>query len=159
MSHATTEDRILNRARYYSVGIATALALVVAILSGCGGQSYPIAPVSGVVTLDGQPLAGARIGFEPRRSGESINAGPGSYAVTDAQGHFRLLTLYGRNGAVIGEHEVWIRTFQAPATRGDEIMTAIDEKVPARYNDQTTLTFTVPPEGTEGANFELTTKP
>jgi hypothetical protein len=131
----------------------------VSLLAGCGGQSYPIAPVSGVVTLDGQPLAAARIGFEPRRQGDSVNAGPGSYAKTDAQGRFQLTTLDDQDGAVATTHEVWIRTYIGPANRSVEIIDAATERVPARYNDATTLSFTVPPAGTDQANFELTSAP
>jgi len=125
-------------------------------VAGCGGERFPVAPVSGKVTLDGEPLAGARIGFEPRRQGESPNAGPGSYGKTDAQGRYELTTLDGRSGAVVGTHDVWIRTYQAKADRASgEPVPAVEERVPARYNENSILTFEVPPEGTDAADFEL----
>lgn len=135
------------------------LSSLLLIAAGCGGESYPVAPVSGQVTLDGQPLADARIGFEPRRQGNNPNAGPGSYAKTDAQGRFELQTLKDEKGAVVTTHDVWIRTFVAPADRSGEIIESQPEKVPARYNDATTLTFTVPAEGSDQANFALTSEP
>jgi hypothetical protein len=111
------------------------------------------------VTLDGQPLAGARIGFEPRRAGDNPNAGPGSYAKTDAQGRYELTTLSGERGAVVTTHDVWVRTFVAPADRSGEIIDAAAEKVPARYNDASTLTLEVPPDGADSADFQLTSDP
>ena len=136
-----------------------ALSLSLFALAGCGGEHFDVAPVSGVVTLDGQPLADARVGFEPRRKGDNPNAGPGSYAKTDAAGRFELKTLDGQNGAVVTTHDVWIRTFIAPADRSGEIIEAAAERVPAKYNDATTLTFDVTPEGTDQAKFNLLSEP
>jgi hypothetical protein len=127
-------------------------------LSGCGGNAFPIAPVSGKITLDGKPLAGARIGFEPQPIGNSLESGPGSYAKTDEQGRYTLKALNGQEGAVVTTHDIWIRTFVAKADRGDLTIAAAKERVPARYNDSSTLTFTVPEEGTDAADFALTSK-
>lgn len=124
-------------------------------VAGCGGERFPVAPVSGTVTLDGKPLADARIGFEPRRIGDKPNAGPGSYAKTDAQGRYELTTLTGESGAVVTTHDVWIRTHVAPADRSGAIIPASSEKVPAKYNDASILTFDVPSEGTDAADFRL----
>ena len=133
--------------------------ILTALLTGCGGEYYEVAPVSGTITLDGQPLPNARIGFEPRRQGDTPNAGPGSYAKTDSAGRFALETLDGRSGAVVTTHDVWIRTLVAPADRSGETIEAAPEKVPARYNDATTLTFSVETGGTDQANFDLLSTP
>ncbi len=126
--------------------------------AGCGGESFPVAPVSGTVTLNGKPLAGARVGFEPKRSGEDAAAGPGSYGTTHEQGRFRLVSLDDRPGAVIGTHRVWIRTFKGKEGPNGIIETVVEEKVPARYNSQTELTFDVPAEGTDTADLALTSR-
>ena len=62
------------------------LSMVLACaLSGCGGgASYELVPVSGRVTLDGQPLANARVSFQPAR--DQSDPGPGASGVTDAEG-------------------------------------------------------------------------
>ncbi len=133
------------------------LACLLTICAGCG-DSFPVAPVSGTITLDGKPLADARVGFEPKRSGKELAAGPGSYATTDRQGRFVLESLDDRNGAVVGTHRVWIRTIKTKEGPNGEIETVVEEQVPARYNSQTELTFDVPAEGTEAANFALTSK-
>ena len=125
--------------------------------AGCGGERYALAPVSGRVTLDGVPLADARVGFEPIRQGDQLAAGPGSYATTDAEGRYRLVSLDGGEGAVVGRHRVWIRTYRGVEGPNGSIVTKNPERVPPRYNSQTELTFTVKPEGTGGADFDLTT--
>jgi hypothetical protein len=132
----------------------TFAALAAAALAGCS-DPYPLAPVSGKVTLGGAPLGEARVGFEPIRKGKRIDAGPGSYGVTDEEGRFELESLYGDRGAVIGEHRVWISTYEGKEGPNGSVLTVKPEKVPARYNSQTELTFTVPPDGTEKADFDL----
>jgi len=133
-------------------------ACMLLVFVGCGGPLFPMAPVSGRVTLDGKPLAGAHVGFEPKRSGERLDAGPGSYGKTDAEGRFRLVSLEGDNGAVIGTHRVWVRTFRGKEGPNGSVLIVMEEKIPPRYNSQTELTFVVPPEGTDAANFDLTSE-
>lgn len=129
--------------------------LLVAVL-GCSRSEYPLGPVSGVVTLDGKPLSGARVGFEPIRRGEGPNAGPGSYGTTDAEGRYRLKTIDGDTGAVVGRHNVRLSTFRGEVIPGrDEVKVVVVEKVPDRYIQTGALTFEVPPEGTEAADFDL----
>ena len=134
------------------------VGFLVLAAAGCGAETYPLAPVSGRVTLDKVPLADARVGFEPIRQGDGINAGPGSYGSTDAEGRYRLISLEGDEGAVVGPHRVWVRTYRAVEGPNGSIVTRTPERVPARYNSQTELTFTVRPEGTGGADFDLRTR-
>ena len=125
------------------------------LVAGCGGQQYPLAPVAGHVQLNGSPLAGALVGFEPVRQGERLDAGPGSYGTTDAAGHYTLRSLDGDEGAVVGQHRVWIRTFRAKEGPNGEVIMVAPERVPSRYNSQTELTFEVKEGGTEEAIFDL----
>src|SRR5262249_28886803 len=80
---------------------------------GCGGTT--VVPVSGKVTLNGKPLAGATVTFQPYYK-DKREAGPASSGETNAQGEFTL-KLAGKNvnGAVIGEHKVSISALQGPA--------------------------------------------
>jgi len=134
------------------------LVLILAA-GGCGGEEFPLAPVSGTVTLDGAPVADARVGFEPQRQGESLEAGPGSYGKTDQQGRFRLKSLHGDDGAVICPHVVRISTLEVkpPGPEGD-LEIVVEERIPERYVDGSTLRFTVPADGTDQADFKLTSK-
>ncbi len=142
----------------YSLFAHAALGLSLLLFGGCGGSAYPLAGVSGVVTLDGKPLAGARVAFQPRREGEGLDSGPGSYGTTDAQGRYTLHTIDGAHGAVVATHEVNISTYVGEADpTTDTPKTLAPERVPTRYQEPDALTFTVPPEGTTAADFHLRT--
>jgi len=127
-----------------------ALPWALLLLAGCGTK---YAPVSGMVTLDGVPLADASVTFQPVAD-KGIEAGTGSYGHTDAQGRYTLKTVLGdRAGAVPGKHMVRISRYQAdpggnPDVGGREIL-------PARYNLDTTLTAEVPRAGLPNADFKL----
>jgi len=141
------------RLRIVAVGLLAAL---------CGCSSGPkFVPVSGTVTLDGKPLANAIVAFNPAAvPGKIEAAGPGSMAVTDDQGHFALKVIGtdGKTvGAVVGEHRVRVSTADN-MTNSDSSDVAHGhpkERVPAKYNTNSQLTFTVPPGGTDAANFDL----
>src|SRR6478609_2067385 len=78
-----------------------------AVLAGCG-QGLPVAPASGVVLLDGAPLANVNVMTQPIAT-NSPNPGPGSFSRTDAEGRFELeLVKPAVRGAIIGEHRVMI---------------------------------------------------
>jgi hypothetical protein len=149
------------------------LTLVLLLFAGCG-DSLQIAPVSGTVTLDGGPLAGASITTQPVGSG-SENPGPGSFGLTDAQGRYELeLVKPARKGAIIGEHRVMISKVGAehagnePQQAADGVMVWTDDPRgnrqpagatwPARFTDGS-LQLQVPVEGTDQANFDLKTRP
>jgi hypothetical protein len=135
------------------------LIFLLLALAGCGGPSFDVVPVSGVVTLDGKPLAGARIGFEPRRSGDERIAGPGSYAKTDSAGRYRLESLDGEPGAVVATHDVTISTSPPQADpASEEDQEIADRMVPERYFEPGALTCTVTPPGRDDADFHLTTQ-
>jgi hypothetical protein len=66
--------------------------------------------------------------------------------------HFTLKTVVkGRdlNGAVAGKHRVQISIMNRTVGAGSKI----GEQLPYRYNRNSKLEFTVPPEGTQEANF------
>ena len=128
---------------------------VLPLMAGCGSEG--LAPISGVVTLEGKPLAGASVHFEPIASGQGSEAGIGSYATTDENGRYELKTVdEDATGAVVGKHRVKISI--AVADEEDDSGQTMTDKVPLWYNVKTTLTFDVPEGGTESADFKLTTK-
>jgi hypothetical protein len=139
-------------------------ALVAAMLTavlGCGRTPYRLAPVSGLVTLDGKPLPNARVGFEPQSAGGGSISGPGSYGTTELQGRYELKTVSGARGAVVGRHIVRIATLSVKRDRSrgpESISVQEEEKVLDRYREPGVLTFTVPPAGTAAADFHLTSK-
>jgi hypothetical protein len=136
------------------------LVLVAGLAAGCGGGES-VAPVSGRVTLDGQPAVGVHVGFQPLAVGDNKNPGGGSYALTDADGRYTLRMVEGgRPGAVVGKHRVEIAT---PVGMADDLHDmrpkAANPRVaiPAKFNRESTLTFEVKP-GPNEANFDLTSR-
>lgn len=92
----------------------TAFALCTAlVLAGCGsGESY--APVSGIVTLNGEPLADAKLIFEPVGDETGTGSGKPSYGRTDDSGRYTLTCpIAEEEGAAVGEHRVRIVTMKA----------------------------------------------
>ncbi len=126
------------------------------LIAGCGRESQSLVPVAGVVTLDGEPLAGARVSFEPRRQGEQINAGPSSFGQTDEQGRFVLSTLSGAEGAVPGEHNVIVSTYQGSPDQEGVVLSK--ERVPERYRQRGGLLHLVSIEGESDVKIRLTSR-
>jgi len=115
---------------------------VLLFFSGCGGRGPKLGQVQGTVTLDGQPLKHAAVIFEPKAGGRA------SMAITDASGHYELIYLRDIKGALLGSHKAKIST----ASEDDP-----KQRIPARYNRQTTLTAEVTP-GANQHNFNLTSR-
>ncbi len=139
-------------------GIGCMTALAVASAGGCSKSPYAIAPVSGSVSLDGQPLVGGVVIFQPVAV-KGLEAGPGSTGRLDPMGQFRLSTINGTPGAVVGEHVVRIYSRSpesAPVNDSDSAATP-KERVPERFNYASELRFTVPKAGSAAAEFTLST--
>lgn len=136
----------------------SACAVLIAC-AGCGRPRHPVVPVSGTVVLDGRPLAGGVINFQPIVTGTAVNAGPGSTARIDAEGRFSLATIRGEPGAVVGNHRVKIYSFspESPVIQ-DGAPRAERERVPERYNYRSDVVFEVPPSGTAEADFSISSR-
>lgn len=96
-----------------------------ALLMGCGGD-MKVAPVSGIVTLDGKPLDRASVVFKPEAGGRP------SFGVTDAEGRFSLAYSMNEDGAEVGPAIVTIST-KLQAEGAAENAPRATERVPARY--------------------------
>jgi hypothetical protein len=132
------------------------LLIAVVLLAAVGCKGEISAPVSGRVTLDGKPLANARVNFQPDEDGK-VNPGPGSFAETDKDGRYSLELMDGGMGAMIGKHRVMITKITSGTDPADD-RTRQRNQVPRRYNLDTELTCTVPPGGRTDADFELHSK-
>jgi hypothetical protein len=139
--------------------VRAGLFLTLLMPLGCS-KGYRLAPVSGRVTMDNRPLANAQVSFYP--TGSSKGA-PYASGRTDEQGNYRLEAVGGggpSSGAVVGENRVSIslnKRDRGKKLRPNELRGPLD-LVPAKYNTDTTLTCTVPPEGKQDANFALTSR-
>jgi len=137
--------------------------LLLTSVSGCGSQSeFKMVPVTGTVSLDGQPLAGAMTKFFPAGKVNEESQGR-----TDASGKFQLDGVHGKTGAMPGEHKVVItRLVMKDGTPVDPkidfalVVHEARESLPATYSniDETTLTATVPAAG-GNIDFQLKSKP
>jgi len=123
-----------------------ACCLLVALAVGCGESGPPLGTVQGTVTLDGQPLAEAELMF-------MSDVGGASLGMTDAEGRYSLWYAGGSQGAVVGSHVVTITT-AITESDGEGNETTRLERVPAKYNVETTLTADVQ-EGDNTFDFHL----
>ena len=131
----------------------------VVAMTGCNRSQFKLVPVSGVVTMDGQPLEGAVVSFQPIAT-EGDNSGPGSSGRTDASGKFSLATQAKEPepGAVVAQHKVRISMGGGdtpPPDDSDEDVEPVFEGIPMRYNLKSELKFVVPADGSDQANFDL----
>jgi hypothetical protein len=128
--------------------LALGLALLLAL--GCGGKKF--VPVSGKVTLNGKPLKGATVGFQPIATEGSVNApAPGSAGKTNEQGEYTLTASTGQSGAWVGKHRVIISLI-APQLGDSDARSSrrgppLNDVVPARYNRDSKEVVEVPPGG------------
>ena len=76
--------------------------LFVSVVAGCGKSGPEIAPVSGRIKVDGQPMENVDIVFQPEDSRSP------SYGRTDKDGHYTLGYKRGVEGALVGSHGVSI---------------------------------------------------
>jgi hypothetical protein len=135
-------------------------ALLLFGLIGCNSRPYQVAQVSGRVTLDGQPLAKASITFVPMASKENIAPGPTAAAFTDADGRYTVGIDKDTPGSVVHKCRIYITTLIGDSKPdeqdgGPPMLRRRKDKVPGKYNTETTLTFDVPPGGTDKADFDL----
>jgi hypothetical protein len=135
--------------------------LTLLVLVGCGDGKLATVKVTGKVTLDGEPLAGASITFTPKTTG----VGHPGYATTDASGIYKLQTSQGAAdaGTTPGDYLVAIRKVEVdpdapPPEPGYSPKTR--SVIPTRYAQPTTseLTATVENKRSNEFNFELTSQ-
>ncbi|MBX6314854.1 MAG: hypothetical protein IRY99_18335 [Isosphaeraceae bacterium] len=138
-------------------GLAFAVLVALAV-AGCGGSSsdsLPREPVSGKVTLDGQPLAEGTIQFLPASEGQGMATASGGM-IKDGS-----YSVPRDTGPVPGTYKVMIFSSgggKAEAEPGKGV-TLPKELIPPQYNAQTTLTAEVKKGGDNTFNFDLKSKP
>lgn len=129
--------------------------ILCALLSGCGhGDS---APVSGLVTLNGKPVAGIAVSFQPVMTEGNSAPGPPAFGITDANGRYTA-QLMGetRKGAAIGKNQVRFSAYMPPADPDVPSNAKPAVEIPRRYGHDSKLELDVPAKGTASADFQLT---
>ena len=118
------------------------------LISACSRKSPgtpDLAPVSGVVTLNGQPLGNAIVLF-------TSDTGMSSFGTTDSSGRYALAYRSNLKGAALGSNVVRITTNQTELPGA-----GYRDPIPAKYNNATTLRVEVKP-GDNTIDFPLTSK-
>ena len=154
------------------------LSLTLLGLVGCGGGLGTV-PVSGTVTVDGNPMEGVIIQFLP-----DDPSGMAASGTTDGSGAFKLTTEINGDGALPGSYKVTVSKFEvkddgvpenldmeseedmdaaygALDNMGEETKPTEDKSlIAAKFAAAATsgLTATVTEEGNEGLTFEVTSK-
>jgi hypothetical protein len=133
----------MQRVRQAWAGLLLAAAL------GCGGGSADDVPVTGTVTLDGNPLPGAVVTFHP----EGATKGLGGHGKAGDDGHYSLTPARGGKGIPPGEYTVVVsrllrRDGSPPDPNVPPIESDAHETLPALYSrrEASTLKATVSPE-------------
>jgi hypothetical protein len=130
------------------------LVLLPLLPLGCGKKASKGVPVSGRVLMDKKPLANAFVTFSPAETQPGTLPAEAS-GRTDEQGHYSLkLNKDNSDGALPGNYRVRISIFD----RGSDKSPGRGQLVPEQFNRNTKLNFTVPPQGTPEANFDITSR-
>ncbi|MEO9594235.1 carboxypeptidase regulatory-like domain-containing protein [Rhodopirellula bahusiensis] len=91
------------RKQFFLLGPSMLLVGLMAAVSGCGPSGPETGEVTGVVSMDGDPVPGASITFYPV-------SGRQSFGKSDQEGRYTLEYSKDMPGAVTGQHRVKIMT-------------------------------------------------
>jgi hypothetical protein len=158
----------MNRPGKLSVSVFVTVGIV---LTGCSNSSRPATyRVTGTVTMQGKPVAGAVITFVP-----TSNEGEAASAISDSDGKYALTTWRAGDGARPGEYRVKVSKQEQTAVDPSKMVKnlSIEEEqkiyvenkkppppakslVPSKYQDESTsgLSHTVP-QGSTTFDIEL----
>jgi hypothetical protein len=129
-----------------------AFCLVLASVAGCD-RGPTLAPVSGKVLLNGQPLEFGSVMFQP-------SSGQPAIGEIQPDGTFTLSTFAPNDGAVVGVHKVRIACYESQrrdAQKGPGEQSLGKLLIPMKYTlfDQSGLTAEVREDHNEPVVFEL----
>ena len=138
--------------------------VALAVVTGCGNpldadySELQLVTVSGTVTLDNRPLAGARVIFESEDQTYS-------YGITNESGAYTLMFNSEQEGVTPGKKNVRItmggvleESDEGDESGSEEPSTRSDVTIPDIYNSRSTLTETVQ-SGSQTFDFDLKSAP
>jgi hypothetical protein len=137
---------------------AAALVSLLTVCSGCGSHSKgpTTYPVTGRVTLEGQPVLGADVAFVPPK--DATGTAP-AQAVTDRDGHYEVMSIFDQGrvdqpGMTPGKYTVQIT--QLEKLRGGEMSKTPKNLLPKKYESAASgLAAEVVAGGENVFNFDL----
>jgi len=129
----------------------------IVLTAGCGGGGKT-AQVSGRIMMNGQPLANARVSFQPTSGANKNEVGATAQGETDADGRYTLTFMgSGKKGATVGENLVSISKLDGPTPDPkDDNPPLRRELVAPEWNTESKQKFTVPSGGATNADFNVT---
>ncbi|MEM7811681.1 MAG: hypothetical protein AAF532_09415 [Planctomycetota bacterium] len=138
-----------------------AAAAVCTLAVGCSGDNQDgisFARVSGRITINGEPAPGIEVSFNPIMEDGALLSGPVSSARTDTEGRYTLITTSGKSrpAAVVGRHDVVLQTVTTYTVT--EETGAVDAERLSKFAfppEAGVFEFTVPPGGTDAADFNV----
>ncbi|MGQ9914990.1 MAG: carboxypeptidase-like regulatory domain-containing protein [Thermogutta sp.] len=102
--------------------VLSGLAVAAIVLGGAcnrGSNKPKTYPVTGTVTLNGQPVPGATVNFTPKEQAPPGQSGPqAASAVTDEQGKYQIGTFAKGDGALPGEYLVSVTKYEGGGPTG-----------------------------------------
>jgi hypothetical protein len=121
-------------------------------LAGCGGGGGQTLPVSGIVTLDGNPVAEVLVRFYPDTGTDPTSSG---YGQTGTDGKFVIASSKDKKGLVAGRYKVTVSKGRPETGSSEEGAGAVIPEVelkddfPAIYSDpsKTILSYSVTGDG------------
>jgi len=130
-------------------------ALLVLVLAGCQPKGHGTAIVRGKITYKGKPVPNGTINFIP------ANSGPSAMGNIQPDGSYTLTTYKSGDGAVIGEHKVFIVAMEDLGNRLPEQRTPLPPPiVPVKYTSLATSDLKATVENKENTiDFDLQGEP
>lgn len=136
------------------LAISLSAAVFAASIIGCGGapEGPKTAPVTGQVTLDGEPVAEGEIIFRPSEGGDGR-----SDAGAIRNGNYTM-------ESTLGAKRVEIRAMRPVAGAVEETLEtgetgiAVEQYIPEKFNDKSELTADVQDSADNKIDFALTTE-
>ena len=153
-------DHPASRIPHPTAHICLLAALVLLLTSGCGSDYPPLGPVSGKVTVDGEPVPVGRIVFYPSK-------GRPAMGTIGEDASYELTTFNPGDGALVGNHTVTIKATRTTGSSGPKnfeeeaqgiqfIHGTTEWLVPQKYSDRSTTPLTAAVKAESNTiNFDL----
>ncbi|WP_397569119.1 hypothetical protein [Schlesneria sp. T3-172] len=142
-----------------------AMAMLIGTL-GCG-KSGPkpekLVPAAGLVKVNGRPLAGVRLSFQPIENNKAVG---GCWAITDNDGKFKVIHVSSKEGIPPGKYEVYfsrrVKPDGSPLGENESpTMVQSRESVSAMYSDPSRAgmhnRIEIPEKGVTDLDFTIST--
>jgi hypothetical protein len=94
----------------FSLPVCIVVPLWAALGAGCGKSSVPMAPVSGKVTVDNQPVTSGQVTLIPLDDKNHMDLSAGTI---DEQGEYKIST-GGSDGAPLGKYKITVSVPMMP---------------------------------------------